>query len=65
MAGRSQRIGYQPGCSALRYGTSGGGIDSPVKHKNELKSELIAKIDELMNYVSGLGVDIDKIISKF
>ena len=43
------------------YGTSGGGIDSPVKHKDELKSELIEAIDNLMNHVSGLGVDIDKI----
>ena len=43
------------------YGTSGGGIDSPVKHKDELKSELIEAIDNLMNHVRGLGVDIDKI----
>jgi type I restriction enzyme R subunit len=45
------------------YGTSGGGIDSPVKHKDELKSELIVAIDQLIEYVSGLGVDIDKIRS--
>ena len=46
------------------YGVPGGGDGNmPVKHKDELKSELIASIDELINYVSGLGVDIDKIRS--
>tara|TARA_B100001123_G_scaffold3107_1_gene4133 strand:+ start:41139 stop:44285 length:3147 start_codon:yes stop_codon:yes gene_type:complete len=41
----------------------GGGDDTPVKHKDELKAELILAIDQLMEYVDGLGVDIDKVRS--
>ena len=45
------------------YGEPGGDIDTPVKHKDELKSEFIAAVDELLSYVSELGVDIDQIRS--
>ena len=45
------------------YGNPGGGIDSPVKHKDELKAELIEAIDNLMGHARGLDVDIDEIRS--
>ena len=45
------------------YGLPEGGIDTPVKHKDELKSEFIAAVEQLMDYVNGLGVDIDQIRS--
>jgi len=43
------------------YGKSDGGDDHPVKPKDELKAELITSIDSLIDYVTGLGVDIDQI----